>query len=776
MSSANRFIPSGGGRLNPLDLGRGDWQIDGVPVIVTAAQINSLAGTGSSPVTFIYVDGVDGNDSVGNGQIGNPFKTIGAANAFVTDATFEKPYTIVCGTAQYAETTFSPKPYVYLDLCNSTLTCDNPITLDPSWDDSFADIVSWYVTNGTIDASHLTLDFSAFATSYQALISFIDVEFENAPLISMIGNNLVNSQAISLTAIGGIDTVPSIVVNNAVGQVSNANIGSVTTTATTGFASLILNSSLIQGNVEINTSGGAQAQNILMGNFLPSPVSINGVDSFLLIDPTSFNQVPIGTHATNYSLLGVSNGVNANYTPLNYTPTDSSVKGHLEGIDSALLSSISKIVSLTDDYTILPTDDRALFLCNPLLTSTLTITVPGGSTLIKGFTFSVKQRGNDETVKVVVVSAASNQIDEWPFSTLGFENCATYILEDNTDNASIHILSSNGLSQDISPIFNTNIETYTITSRDNGYQINFPSTSSAKTLTLPDNGIEAIRKGFWCKVYVPSGATNSLTISSTDTIEGPTIILPGQSVEIFKQVYGGPNKWVVTLKQGDFTKAKKPFVLSGANYTMSGLDLSENIIIDTANGTVTLPVVGSAAPQGFVFNIHNKTSTIAVVQPVFGGNYIDGYVYTRMQPFETLQLVSDGSDTYHTLSRSSNFRQSGSNLSDTSYADLTNNGNYFALSINHVVYFKAKIIGSDVASNYYGAFTIEGCIKRGSDGVVAFVGTPLITILGRTNANFDAQAIADDTNKRLTFQVRGDTGQVMRWAAKIECFITQNGT
>lgn len=223
------------------------------------------------------------------------------------------------------------------------------------------------------------------------------------------------------------------------------------------------------------------------------------------------------------------------------------------GTDPILFSNLYdtnpiRIVTLTTDYTLTPSDNRTLFIVTG--TGTITITVPAGSTLFAGFTFTVNQNQNDTTLQVLIVPSASNQIDFFDYGVVGFNGSVTYTLISQSNVSNITSTANSGFFIDLHPIVNTNIATYTLKQSDNGSFIIFPDNAGPTTLTLPINSSVNLNKGFWCEIYNPSTSPDNLTISSSDSIEGPTSINPGMVAKAVKRVYGSGSVWVVTVRYG----------------------------------------------------------------------------------------------------------------------------------------------------------------------------------------------------------------------------------
>jgi hypothetical protein len=81
--------------------------------------------------------------------------------------------------------------------------------------------------------------------------------------------------------------------------------------------------------------------------------------------------------------------------------------------------------------------------------------------------------------------------------------------------------------------------------------------------------------------------------------------------------------------------------------------------------------------------------------------------------------------------------------------------------------FSALVVGRATATNDVSAgYKIEGVIDRNA-GTVAFVGTPVVTVLAEDNAAWDCVAAADNTNKALLINVTGAAATNIRWVASV---------
>lgn len=85
-------------------------------------------------------------------------------------------------------------------------------------------------------------------------------------------------------------------------------------------------------------------------------------------------------------------------------------------------------------------------------------------------------------------------------------------------------------------------------------------------------------------------------------------------------------------------------------------------------------------------------------------------------------------------------------------------------------FFNATIIGHRTDSNDgHAGYKIEGIIYRQSGvDTTTILGNPVISILAKTNNEWKVQVSADIINGALKFSCTGQTGQTIRWLAKVE--------
>jgi hypothetical protein len=193
-----------------------------------------------------------GNDTTGDGSFDNPFLTVAAAMASITDATVTKPYTVWVAPGIYA-TAFTLKPNVYIvgagsgagnpfgaPLTGATVLAPTAAqVLDASW--AGATVNSGGIT-GCCFSTVLKADFAAIGSLANSSIKLQDILTESA--ITIIGNS--NYESV---------TMHNVYVNATV-DITLTNVGeSILTNIVSDFV----------GAVRINQSGAFQGFHFLSG-------------------------------------------------------------------------------------------------------------------------------------------------------------------------------------------------------------------------------------------------------------------------------------------------------------------------------------------------------------------------------------------------------------------------------------------------------------------------------------------------------------------------------
>jgi hypothetical protein len=324
----------------------------GVSVQETLQQVLDLVqGSVSGIPQLIYINSDIGSDTTGNGSINNPYETYEKARSVAAlSATSAIPYSIVPIGVFNITGNLALSPFVNIVGLNdgsSKIVLTGSVGLNSSFDATSNPFC--YISNVALSATggvSLT-----FGVSQSASIYF-DIDLSGSASITLNGTGsetIVFEDGITLSG------MPALYCEDCSLILTKTNLGDVTLINT-----ITTNISLyMQGNV--GNIGGVVLQNNSTGQVnayissCPSMSSLQIVGTLvnLSIDSSSYTVVPtFGSSATasQITLLSISEGVNADYTPINYSPNDGSLHGHLIGIDNALAGSGPGSESLQDAY------------------------------------------------------------------------------------------------------------------------------------------------------------------------------------------------------------------------------------------------------------------------------------------------------------------------------------------------------------------------------------------------------------------------------------------
>lgn len=101
--------------------------------------------------------------------------------------------------------------------------------------------------------------------------------------------------------------------------------------------------------------------------------------------------------------------------------------------------------------------------------------------------------------------------------------------------------------------------------------------------------------------------------------------------------------------------------------------------------------------------------------------------------------------------------------------DLYLNGNgtpsqFLTIAPGRTVAFDALVVGRTQGGESAGYY-IRGVVEN-VGGTVSFIGTPVVTLLGKDDSNWNVQAVASDVYDALFIQVQGN-GETIRWVATV---------
>lgn len=296
----------------------------------------------------VYVS-PDGNDSTGNGSVGNPYATISHAMLTITTASDTNPY-VIRFSGRISETLgFTLKPYISIvGESQFGAYLDNLVAL--TLDTSFGTITNpSLVVYKDFQCNDITLDSTSFSNSVLSSFHFINflatdlitnASVNNRFSIFFYSSDIFGSTTIQNSETWSFNTVFS----------SGLTLGGATYTNT---------DMSFQGNG--NTINGLTATAPLALSFTPSFtinaskisgfVTLDGGKCNLLVDAISNNTsiTPTLTNGALYTLGTETKSLKTSYSPTNYTPTSTTLDGTLAGIDAKLASvSVNGLIYLGD--------------------------------------------------------------------------------------------------------------------------------------------------------------------------------------------------------------------------------------------------------------------------------------------------------------------------------------------------------------------------------------------------------------------------------------------
>lgn len=99
---------------------------------------------------------------------------------------------------------------------------------------------------------------------------------------------------------------------------------------------------------------------------------------------------------------------------------------------------------------------------------------------------------------------------------------------------------------------------------------------------------------------------------------------------------------------------------------------------------------------------------------------------------------------------------------------LDGSGQELIVTINSMWTFDVTISATRTDATDYASFKILGAVTRGSTvGSIALLGTPSMTIVGRTDSTWVTSVGVDTSTAALVFAVTGAAGKTIRWVANI---------
>lgn len=308
------------------DVARVTWK-------VTAQQIANFISGEFGTENILYA-APDGSDSTGDGSILQPFATINHTMAQITSATATSPFVLFASPGSYDET-IALKPNVKIvgyapEL--TYITTGNQLTVSAGWASTNA--VGGLYGLTLSGSTHIAFNFGALAAGNSTIIvnnciiegasTYVGRALSTDKLI------IQQSNIVNLNFQGGVLAVQNCHLEGTAYVITNPASGApVIATFTNG--------SITSNAFSIASANGGSTDVKFNASPIYSPLSLTGASTTVQLDAVSYPTGALSTASgATYSLVTIANSVKANYTPTNYTPVDTTVNGHLRGINSAI--------------------------------------------------------------------------------------------------------------------------------------------------------------------------------------------------------------------------------------------------------------------------------------------------------------------------------------------------------------------------------------------------------------------------------------------------------
>lgn len=311
---------------------------------------NALASSGgsSTPSKFVYASQF-GNDTTGNGTYSKPYATVSKAISTITTNSDTNTFEIIYDGTIIETGNLAIKPYVNLTghNLNSYINTVNPLTLDAS----FGTISNNYsVTFSNFRITSMNLDTSSFGNSVIGTFTLINVQVDTS-----FTNNCNSSNYFNLffrNVFGTNWNFSNSAVNIGAGS-RCANLTYAGSFAPNTSAGLFMSGGSISNSISITVPALAFTPSFnVYGVQIVGNQTYTGAQCVVNMDASSYKPGATLNGGASISLISVADGVNANFTPTNYTPVDGSVNGHLRGINSSL-QTVTTFVTSTNGALVL---------------------------------------------------------------------------------------------------------------------------------------------------------------------------------------------------------------------------------------------------------------------------------------------------------------------------------------------------------------------------------------------------------------------------------------
>jgi hypothetical protein len=298
---------------------------------IDAALATAEAGVDSN---LRYVE-LTGTDSPTSGGYKTPFATVSYAMTQITTNTANNPFTVIVKGGRINDSMISIKPFVSLqgETTGTIINNSGNIQLDSSFG-AGTNLKTSYISNITFN--NCSFDTSTFTNTASTYLYFYNCNIND---FSCNANNNSNLIIYSFS-----NYIQNVTMNNSVFITFGSNYQGTFQIGTLPYSSTITSLLSVSNNfynldITANTLFFSP-QFLMYGSRFAGSITLTGSQCVLSTDVVSYQPGTTLNIGASIQLLSIADGLLANYTPTNYTPFNSSVKGHLQGIDNAI-SSIS---------------------------------------------------------------------------------------------------------------------------------------------------------------------------------------------------------------------------------------------------------------------------------------------------------------------------------------------------------------------------------------------------------------------------------------------------
>jgi hypothetical protein len=581
---------------------------------------------------------------------------------------------------------------------------------------------------------------------------------------------------------------------------------------TSGFTAAGTSNYLLQSNgTSVPTWTGSPT--ISGANFTAATIPIASlVSSSITIGSTS-----IALGATSTTLAGItgitfsSGTVTGVANPVN--ATDVVNLQYLQSVEAGLIWKIEVQAATTGSNVFTVTYANGTAGVGATLTNAGTqtaFTVDAGYTATVGDRVLIKNQATQTQNGIYVVTTVGSGSTNWVLTrsadanTPGGLDSATVFVVQGTTNA-----NTSWVQTTANPTIGTNniifAQNYGLTGYTAGTGLSLTGNTFANTGVLTfSGGVTGLTPSSATAGAITLAGTLGVGYGGTGLSATPTngqIDIGNGSTFTRSTITGTTNQVTVTNGTGTITLSLPAAVTLTTSLTVSGLTANSFLYSGTAgllttttaptNGQLLIgstgaaPVVGSLAVTGTSFYITTGAGSITLQGPKFYSEYTTA---PGTAPTATAsQAVAIGSaavanqygglihasGAFSTAGDAQNglyvLRNTTTNATPTEIF-LDGSAADYIVPANFVVSFDVKVVCMNTAVTGAGAgFQIQGVIYRGATAsTTAFIGTPALTILGRTPAGLTCSVTANTTTGALQIFVTGVASTTYHWVGRLE--------